>query len=277
MTILRYDPTRTTTLRRMLSTALNTRVLLFDRDVREYLLKRDIARWQEGNHVWEVTEFEHWLERHLSARFHLGQWWMRFLVPAYLKGVGRSYTEGRKGVPEEQRLGGRNEFIRGVLTPISLRGISLNARQTNVSTNPHLRLPLNEKLESLSKRFDNEIKGVTTDIAKRLARGVLDGLEKGRNPRAVAKELSRELKGIPLPRLQTIARTEMIRAHAEGQLDGMERLGIRRVGVQVEWIATPDARVCKLCAEMNGKTFPLQEARGKIPLHPNCRCAWTIA
>ena len=277
MTILRYDPTRTTTLRRVLTTALNTKILLLQRDIREYLAKRDERKWYDGKHAEEVTEFEYWLTRHLAARFPASEW-IKYLMPSYIKGVSRSYTEGRRSLPEQLQLGGKQEFLRGILTPTSFRGISLNAQpQTGFSTNPHLRGPLNERLEALTKRFDTEIKGVTTDIAKRLARGVLDGLEKGYNPRKVARELSYELKGIPYKRLQTIARTEMIRAHADGQLDGMERLGIKRVGVQVEWVATPDARVCRLCAEMNGKTFPLQEARGKIPLHPNCRCAWTIA
>jgi SPP1 gp7 family putative phage head morphogenesis protein len=71
-----------------------------------------------------------------------------------------------------------------------------------------------------------------------------------------------------------IARTEVIHAHAEGQLDSFQALGIEEVGAEVEWVSTPDERRCSLCEELHGQRFTIAEARGMLPRHPSCRCAW---
>jgi hypothetical protein len=74
-----------------------------------------------------------------------------------------------------------------------------------------------------------------------------------------------------------IARTEIINAHAEGQLDSFDMLGVEEVGVVAEWATAGDDRVCEECASIEGELFTVDEARGMIPLHPNCRCAWIPA
>jgi hypothetical protein len=74
-----------------------------------------------------------------------------------------------------------------------------------------------------------------------------------------------------------IARTEVIRAHAEGQLDALEELGVEELGVEVEWTVTEDSRLCPLCAALKGVVLTLDEAKGLLPRHPNCRCAFIPA
>jgi hypothetical protein len=32
--------------------------------------------------------------------------------------------------------------------------------------------------------------------------------------------------------------------------------------------------VCEKCQDLEGKVFTTEEARGVIPVHPNCRCCW---
>lgn len=90
-------------------------------------------------------------------------------------------------------------------------------------------------------------------------------------------------------RAEKIARTESVRAHAEGLLLDFEDKLIEKV----KWTAIPDTHICTnaelssraiaentakigfgSCDAANGKTFTITEARGKIPLHPNCRCSW---
>lgn len=68
-------------------------------------------------------------------------------------------------------------------------------------------------------------------------------------------------------RASVIARTEMQRAAAEGALDEYEQSGVVK---EVIWRTGPSP--CPECAGLNGKTFTLSEARGKLPLHHNCRC-----
>jgi SPP1 gp7 family putative phage head morphogenesis protein len=78
-------------------------------------------------------------------------------------------------------------------------------------------------------------------------------------------------------RAKTLSRTEIIRSHAEGQLDGLEKLGVAQVGVDVEWSTAGDNHVCPMCKPLDGIVLTLQEARGMIPRHPNCRCSFKPA
>jgi SPP1 gp7 family putative phage head morphogenesis protein len=42
----------------------------------------------------------------------------------------------------------------------------------------------------------------------------------------------------------------------------------------VELVTAGDLRVCPMCQGLNGKVYTIKEARGLIPVHPQCRCAW---
>jgi SPP1 gp7 family putative phage head morphogenesis protein len=64
-------------------------------------------------------------------------------------------------------------------------------------------------------------------------------------------------------------------AHDEGQLDAFESLGYDEVSTVVEWQTADDDRVCPHCKDMEGAIYPIQLARGMLPLHPNCRCCWS--
>ncbi len=75
-------------------------------------------------------------------------------------------------------------------------------------------------------------------------------------------------------RAQILARTEIIRAHAEGQLQEFENWKVLQVNVKAEWITAGDNRVCPQCADLEGSIFTIEVARGMIPLHAQCRCAW---
>jgi SPP1 gp7 family putative phage head morphogenesis protein len=85
------------------------------------------------------------------------------------------------------------------------------------------------------------------------------------------------LQKIGINRARMIARTEIIRAHAEGQLDALEKLGVDKVGVMVEWSTAGDDRVCSLCMSLEGVVLKIKEARGLIPRHISCRCAFSPA
>lgn len=68
-------------------------------------------------------------------------------------------------------------------------------------------------------------------------------------------------------RAQTISRTETARAQTIGYVQGMEDLGVE----QLEFSASSGC--CDECAAMNGEKYSISEAKGIIPVHPNCRCA----
>jgi len=75
-----------------------------------------------------------------------------------------------------------------------------------------------------------------------------------------------------------------IRAHAEGQLDGLERYGLDEIGVMSEWTTSGlgisgkgNPSPCDLCAPLDGLVLTVKEARGLIPRHPNCKCTFKPA
>jgi SPP1 gp7 family putative phage head morphogenesis protein len=186
----------------------------------------------------------------------------------YAKGAGRAFDDVRQAelrlrrpeifTPEHQAglrdfyEGSREEFLR-----------SSFARPVGT-----------ERIKVLAKRSFDDLEGITQQMAKRMGRILMDGLTQAVKPALIGKRLANEL-GIAQDRAGTIARTEMVRAHSEGQLDAFDDLGIEEVGAQVEFATAGDDVVCPDCEALDGSVFTIDEARGMIPQHPNCRCAWT--
>ena len=189
-------------------------------------------------------------------------WWTTYIQQAYEKGMGRSYDDmlasgyitSTQDIGPDFYLGTKESFLRSsFLQPVHA-----------------------EKIKLLAERVLNELEGVTASMAQVITRELIDGLIAGNSPLEIADALVEKL-GLSARRAETIARTEIIRAHAEGQLDALERLGAKKLRVMVEWSAAGDDRTCPLCADKDGQVIPIDEARGVIPLHPNCRCAWIPA
>ena len=71
-------------------------------------------------------------------------------------------------------------------------------------------------------------------------------------------------------RSKMIARTEVSRSVNEGYLDSLE--GTRYEEVEIS--SAGDA--CSECLDLAGQKFTRAEARGRLPVHPNCRCHWIV-
>lgn len=91
------------------------------------------------------------------------------------------------------------------------------------------------------------------------------------------------MKQIPISdpeRVQNIARTEVTRAYAQGNLLSARQMKEEFPGVKVvkHWFTNRDDRVCDLCGPLNGKEVEVDEPfEGDVdgpPRHVNCRC-WT--
>lgn len=132
------------------------------------------------------------------------------------------------------------------------------------------------KVEILAERTLTDLKGITESSARKMQHILLDGLVEGQHPRKIARDMSKALD-IDRKRAETIARTEIIRTHAEGQLQALEDMGVAEIGVMVEWATAGDGRVCPLCEELEGVVLKVKEAHNLLPRHPNCRCAYIPA
>jgi SPP1 gp7 family putative phage head morphogenesis protein len=123
-------------------------------------------------------------------------------------------------------------------------------------------------------RTFSDLNGITAEMDKQISRVLSQGILEGRNPREIARQLNERVDRIGITRARVLARTEVINAHAEGTLNLYEEAGVEGVELEAEWTTAGDDRVCPDCEEREGRVMSLSEARGLIPLHPQCRCAW---
>ena len=109
---------------------------------------------------------------------------------------------------------------------------------------------------------------------------VYESLANGEGPESIASDLVDSIDGLERTRARVIARTEIARAQAKGQINGFRSLGVKKAGLMAEVnISTAgDDAVCEECEDAAaGGPYTLDEAEDIIPLHPNCRCAWSPA
>jgi SPP1 gp7 family putative phage head morphogenesis protein len=147
-----------------------------------------------------------------------------------------------------------------------------------------------DRVGLLYTRVYNELKGITDAMDQQISRVLSQGLADGDHPRLIARKLNSVISGMsqadlgitdslgrripPERRAAMLARTEVIRAHAEGQLNEFQNWGVEQVNVRAEWVTAGDQRVCPRCASREGETYTIEQAKGLIPLHPQCRCIW---
>lgn len=227
-----------------------TRSLLLPANVK--IIPAGTRAWSGPNAAAKQKAFSQWLGTALAQMLEedatTGQvpaWLKSFVKAAYSKGIQTATGLIEKSRPE----------IRQAITQI-------------IGTPFH-----RERLEGIFERNFTELKGLTAAMNTKIQRALADGLTAGDNPKAMAARIAEET-GISKSRARTIARTETIRTNAEAQLNTFERFGIRDVELDAEWITAGDDRVCPECEPREGKVFSIDEARGMIPLHPNCRCGW---
>jgi SPP1 gp7 family putative phage head morphogenesis protein len=182
-------------------------------------------------------------------------WTADYIESAYSKGLVRAYVDARRADLIEDVPWYRGTSEQFLLESFSQRVIL-------------------EKVQLLSTRAFEQMRGVTTTMSQQMNRILSEGLVNGWGARKTAREMTKAIGALTKNRALMIARTEIVHAQAEGQLDGYTRLGISQVRAKVEWLTAGDPKVCDECLSMEGKTFTVAEAHGWIPLHPNCRCAW---
>lgn len=269
--LLKVDPTRTTTLRRKATQTIRARFAALKGDIVKLVRDEDAfgmravrnKRFSFHTDPQKVKEFQRWLKTQVDSRILKesgGDIWQAYAEQGYRKGQGRAFDDVRgskkASLGSDQRqldfyAGTKDEFLRSAFgRPVAV-----------------------EKIQLLAGRSYDDLENVTADMSTRMSRVLVDGLTQGRNPRDIASEMADEAD-LGSNRAETIARTEIIRAHAEGQLDAMEAMGVDQVGVMVEFSTAADDRVCPECSDYEGTLLDIEEAHGIIPLHPNCRCAF---
>ncbi len=282
---LKMDPTRTATLRRAFSARIKRQFARLRFEIRKLVVADDSfglmplsinksvnlpvtandRHWRYLPNADKIKEFQAWLRLQFGSTL-IGQseerLWEMYIEQGFRKGAGRAFDDTTRsqraaavGKESMDFMGGtRDQFLRMSFgQPVAV-----------------------EKVKLLAGRSFDDLENVTADMAVRMSRTLTDGLVQGKGPREVARDLDKDLD-IGRNRAELIARTELIRAHAEGQLTALENLGVEEVGVTVEWSTTGDEKVCPACEDLEGVILKIDEARGMLPRHPGCRCSWIPA
>lgn len=134
-----------------------------------------------------------------------------------------------------------------------------------------------DRLGLIYTRVFTELVGITEAMDQQISRELVRGIAEGRNPLEIARSLNNRVDKIGRTRARTLARTEVVATHAEASLNSYEEAGVQGVQVMAEFSTAGDSLVCPFCEELEGDVYTMADARGIIPVHPNCRCVWIPA
>jgi SPP1 gp7 family putative phage head morphogenesis protein len=271
----KYDPTGTLSIQRSFVLQINKifRNLRKQIDERVSLLLSQLQSPLKRNEGYDfpltqadINGFMDWLEKqedkgvlnkHTRTGIHSSPvseaWSNVYIESAYKKGIQTAYS-----TMEQEAKRSKKEW-----TTRDIKGMFFEPIHAELVGRLYARTFTN------LKNITNEM---NTGIKETLAKGVADGL--GAN--ALTIRLHKQVN-MTHKRAHTIARTETVRAMNEAQLSTYESFGVYEVSVIVEWHTAGDDRVCGYCESRHGGTYSIKDARGLLPAHPNCRCAWIPA
>jgi len=299
---VRYDPTRTTTLRNAFVRDMNVRFTQLKRVIRKAIVDEDCfglmplppgvtrivvqaALTTPGPSAFDfprsadkVAAFMAWLNGQVEAPIleitempRIGgaieaAWTDVYIKDSYSRGITRArYEMGSAGyhIPSMSATGGIHASL---VQP------------------PHA-----DRLGLLYTRTYSGLKGITADMDTKISRILSQGIADGDHPKVLSRKLLATIDGAgagtlgitdslgrfipPQRRARMLARTEIIRAHAQAQLQEMQNWAVVGVTAEVEF-STAGYGVCPICVDLKGKVYSIKEAWNIIPVHPNCRCQW---
>jgi len=121
-------------------------------------------------------------------------------------------------------------------------------------------------IDSLTQVNLTYLKDITSSQNSAIVTSIREGMLAGEGIPDMVARITKTAQ-IPKTRAVKIARTEVIRACDSGCRTRYDQYGVERV----KWVSAHDARVCAICAALDGQEFALKDAPS-IPVHPYCRC-----
>ena len=276
--ILKRDPTRTTLLRKQFVAQMTIRFRNLKRDINTSIIDNDgfglmskplltfaaapYRAFAFPTAAEKVDSFMQWLREQedegiLELIYGEGreiagssEWMNTYIDTAYKRGLRR----------------GNSELVKAGL-PSALPGLPAFSITAIFNRPIHA-----DRVGILYSRVFSELKGITHAMDQQISRVLAQGMIEGLGPMQIARQINDRVDKIGLTRAKVLARTEIIRAHHVATINTYREAGLLGVKVMAEWATAGDARVCDLCADLEGKVFTLDEIEGMLPRHPNCRC-----
>lgn len=263
------DPTRTTELRKQFMGEAGRRFRKLKGRIREEVvagdgfgLRSNRGRFEFERSDRKVEAFMDWLDEAMREEIltvskgtpmsQAGQkaWTATYIETAYQKGIAQSAAQ-----------------MRG-------RGADVADEWVEQAFNRPIHA---DRVGLAYTRVFEDLRGITEAMATQISRELAQGIAEGRNPEDMARGINNRVDKVGRTRARTLARTEVISAHAEGALNSYEEAEVAGVEVEAEFSTAGDDLVCPRCAALEGDVYSMEEARGIIPVHPNCRCTWIPA
>ncbi|MDB2225609.1 minor capsid protein [Halorubrum ezzemoulense] len=267
------DPTRTKTLRDAFGSDANKRFRAIKGDVREVVEELDVLQLGSQRAVNSAPDPRDYQFLSNSEKRQRFQAWLREQID---NGVleptdGDAFRRGEHWTAQYVQ----KAYAKGVTDA----GAKIRQQGGDVQVFENLEDVFNQpvhssKIELVYVRAYDGLEGITQEMDTQISRELSNAISEGWNPRKAAREINDRVDAIGMTRAQTLSQTEIIHAHAEGTLDRFESEGFTEVEADVEHHTAGDSRVCPKCASLQGNTYTLREARGRIPVHPRCRCTW---
>jgi SPP1 gp7 family putative phage head morphogenesis protein len=301
------DPSQTTFLRNVFASAAKKKFATLQKALQEIIVEEDvfglITNRKPGPRAFayprsadKVAAFMTWFRQETQDTVLQvsqvenvgtsvdGAWTNKFVKAAYERGI----TKARNQIRVEESL-----LVNGVVVFAKARkgrGKRTPPLAKTGGVEASLNMPAHiERLSMLYSRTFSELKGITDAMDKLISQTLAEGIVNGDSPRTLARKLNKVITGaggelgttdslgrfIPSQRrAELLARTEIIRAHAEAQLTEFKQWGVAGVKAKAEILTTKDKRTCPKCMQLEKAVYTIDEARGVIPVHPACRCIW---
>lgn len=281
------DPTRTIGVTKRWAGQSNKRFRSLKGAINRLLLKDDDGTTAQfignafvfTNDAQSITEFMAWLEGQIAEKV-VGpgataddNWQNKFVNQSYDRGFKRAQADMKKAkILPRFSPGVAPAPIVGTATPSLAVSIGAPIELLGTAAAPiHL-----DTIQTLYVREFQALKGVTDEMAKQIARALVEGVEQGQGIREIAKNVTDRVDKIGISRAKTIARTETSKAFNSAVIaEGETVSGALGIEVLYKWITAGDDRVRDSHVLRNNKEFTAEEAARLIG-EPNCRCALRI-
>lgn len=254
------DPTRTTVLRNRLVSEFRRRYRNIESLVNTFLSSIYRENLSEAE---AISRFRSWLDEQYTLNFWDGDpspdpqstwFYVPFIIDAYTRGIRKANVEARRA---------------GVSPPEIL---TLPERSI-IASRGH-----QDALRAIYEQVYAELKGINGVVSQQAIRELTDALNRQLSRDDIRIQVIDRIRAIGEHRTELLARTIIVQTHAEAMLNRLDDYGIEFVSGESELVYTTagDNRVCPICEPFEGRVYTIQEARGVIPQHPNCRCGWRV-
>jgi SPP1 gp7 family putative phage head morphogenesis protein len=295
----RRDPTKTLTLRNAFSSAMGSRFKRLYKLIRTGVIDNDCFGLKTKETRFKITAFQaakppgyHAFDYPLSAD----------KVTAFMEWLKQAVADGILEVELYEQIGDaindawtnvyiKQAYERGILRgrqELEIAGFDVPSIAETGGLAASFAYPMHaDRAGLIFLRTFTDLKGITDAMGSQISKILAQGITEGKHPEELARLLIRTMSGpdgdlgitdvlgryIPAERrAKMLARTEIIRAHHVATIQEYENWGVLGVKVKAEFQTAGDEIVCPICLALEGKIYTLDEARGMVPKHPNCRC-----